>query len=105
MYESTAVLLGKPTATYDDYGNEILTHSRKTIFCKMRSVYQSEFYNAAQLGIQAYENEKEVFFNGSYYDVVRADWANSGDSVSLTLAERIGNNGRNECPAPTEESS
>lgn len=116
MYESTAILLGKPTATYDDYGNEILSHAKKQVFCKMRSVYQSEFYNAAQLGIQAsivliisnridYENEKEVFFNGTYYDVVRADWANEGDSVSLTLAERIVNNGRNECPAPTEESS
>ena len=82
----------------------------------MRSVYQSEFYNAAQLGIQAsivliipnridYENEKEVIFNGIYYDVIRADWENHGDSVSLTLAERIGNNGRNGNSPPVEESS
>lgn len=116
MYESTAILLGKPTATYDDYGNEILTYTEKEVFCRMRSVYQSEFYNAAQLGIQAsivlilsnrvdYENEKEVIFNGIYYDVVRADWANEGDSVSLTLAERVGNNGKQKRPTPTEESS
>lgn len=105
MYEDLAILKSNPTATYDDYGNEVTTYFERTVFVKTRSVYQSEFYNAAHLGIQPsivltisnradYHGEKLVEFHGRDFDVIRADWSNGRDAISLTLAERIGNDGR-----------
>lgn len=103
MYESTAILKSEPAATYDEYGNEVLTYSETEVFVKPRSVYASEFYSAAHLGITPaivlvlsnradYDGQKMVEYDGKLYDVVRADWANGSEAVSLTLAERIGNN-------------
>lgn len=102
MYEDTAILKGDPVAQYDEYGNETVVYSTNEVFVNTRSVFQAEFYNAAQLGLNAslvlvishradYNGEKIVEFHGTDYDVVRADWTNGGESVSLTLAERIGN--------------
>ena len=102
MWEDVAVLKGNPTATYDEYGNEQLSYTETTVYVQSRSVYQQEFYNAAQLGIRPsivlilsnrldYNGEKLVEFRGVTYDVIRADWKNGKDSLNLTLAERIGN--------------
>ena len=100
MWEDVAILKGNPTAEYDEYGNEILTYHETTVYVRTRSVYQSEFYNAAQLGIHPsivlilanrmdYNGEKLVEYRGGLYDVVRADWKNGVDTLSLTLAERL----------------
>lgn len=105
MWEDVATLKGEPIATYDEYGNEILDHKKRMVFVQTRSVYQAEFYNAAQLGITPsivlelknradYNGEKLVEYHGRDYDIVRADWTNGKGIISLTLAERIGNNGR-----------
>lgn len=102
MYEGTAILKGEPVATYDEYGNEVVQYAETEVFVKPRSVYASEFYNAAQLGIQAsivlvisnradYTGQKLVEYGGTVYDVIRADWRNGSEAVALTLAERIGN--------------
>ena len=102
MYESVATLLGEPIATYDTYGNEVIDYTRREVFVTPRSVYSSEFYQAAQLGLHPsivltittradYHDEKLVEFEGALFDVVRADWTNAGDSVSLTLEKRISN--------------
>lgn len=96
-----AILKGEPIATYDTYGNETLEHTERQVFVKPRSVYASEFYSAAQLGISPdivlqitnradYNGEKLVEYEDKIYEVVRADWSNSGDGVALTLEERIG---------------
>lgn len=104
MYESTATLLGDPESTYDEYGNESITYEETDVFVKPRSVYASEFYAAAQLGIQPsvvlilsnradYSGQKLVEYEGKVYEVIRADWTNGRDAISLTLAERIGTHG------------
>ena len=104
MYESTAVLLSDPVATYDTYGNEVLTHDRVEVFVKPRSVYASEFYQAAQVGLHPsivlvlgnradYDGQKLVEYEGKVYDVIRADWTNGREAISLTLEERIGHDG------------
>lgn len=101
MWDDVAVLKGNPTATYDTYGNETIAYTETTVYVQSRSVYQQEFYNAAQLGIRPslvlilpnrmdYSGEKLVEYQGNTYDVIRADWKNGRDSLSLTLAERIG---------------
>lgn len=103
MYEGIAILKGEPVARYDEYGNETIEHSESTVFVKPRSVYASEFYSAAQIGITPsivliianradYNGQKIVEYDGVIYEVVRADWANGRDSISLTLAERVADN-------------
>ncbi len=100
MWDDVAILKGNPTAVYDEYGNEKLEHTETIVYVQSRSVYQQEFYNAAQLGMRPslvliisnrmdYSGEKLVEYQGNTYDVIRADWKNGRDSLSLTLAERI----------------
>ena len=101
MYDGIATLKGTPTATYDAYGNEVITYTDKQVYVIPRGVYSSEFYSAAQVGLQPslvltitnkadYNGEKLVEYEGTMYDVVRADWTAQRDRISLTLAERIG---------------
>ena len=102
MYDSVATLKAFGTPTYDEYGNEVLTVTERVVFVQPRGVYQSEFYNAAQLGLKPsltlvmtnradYDGEKVVEFEGKDYDVIRVDWTAQRDSISLICEERVNN--------------
>lgn len=100
MYDSTATLIGYGTPNYDEYGNEVIIESRSEVFVQPRGVYQSEFYNAAQLGLKPsvtlyltnrddYEGQKVLEFEGKEYNVIRVDWNAQRDGISLICEERI----------------
>ena len=100
MYDSIATLIGYGTTMYDDYGNEVITESRTTVFVQPRGVYQSEFYNAAQLGLKPsvtlyltnredYDGQKVLEFEGKEYNVIRVDWTAQRDGISLICEERV----------------
>lgn len=100
MYDDIAYLMHETGRTYDLYGNEVLTYEPREVFVYQRSVYNSEFYNAAQVGLHPaitliltnkadYDGETYIVFNGKNYTVIRADWTAQRDSISLTLEERI----------------
>lgn len=100
MYDSTAKLYKNVTTTYDEYLNESFTQEARTVFVQQRSVYNSEFYNAAQAGLHPsislflankldYEGETVVEFEGKKYDVIRTDWTAQRDGITLILQERI----------------
>lgn len=100
MYDSVATLKSGPSATYDTYGNEILTYTDRQVFVQPRGVYSSEFYNAAQAGLHPsitfemahrddYEGEKLIEWNGKLYTIIRADWTAQRDRISLVCEERI----------------
>lgn len=102
MYDSVATLKGNPTATYDAYGNETLTYTDRTVYVMPRSVYQSEFYNASQNGLHPsitfvitnradYNGERLIEWQGTLYNVIRADWNSQRDAISLICEERINN--------------
>lgn len=104
MYDGTATLKGEPIATYDEYGNEIITYAETDVFVTPRSVYASEFYAAAQLGIRPtlvlvlsnradYDDQKLIEYEDKTYEIIRADWRAQGDSLALTLVERLGTDG------------
>ena len=104
MYEGTATLKEPISTVYDEYGNEKAEYITMTVYVIPRSVYATEFYSAAQAGLQPskvliipnridYKGEKLGDYEGLEYDVIRADYANHDDSVSLTLTERIANYG------------
>lgn len=103
MYDSIAVLKVPGAVSYDKNGNEIQTTTERTVFVQPRSVYASEFYNAAQLGLKPsitlmlanradYQGEKVLTFEGKEYSVIRADWNAQRDSISLVCEDRIHEN-------------
>lgn len=102
MYDSVATLKAYGTPTYDEYGNEVIPEITTTVFVQPRGVYQSEFYNAAQLGLKPsvtltlsnredYNGQKVLEFEGKSYNVIRVDWTAQRDEISLICEERVGN--------------
>lgn len=98
--DATAYLVQDDVRTYDEYGNEIITHPQREIFVQVDTVYNSEFYNAAQAGLRPsirfyithridYEGETEIIYEGKKYNVIRTDW--SGDGVALVCEEQARN--------------
>ena len=102
MYDGIATLIGYSEPTYDEYLNEKFTETRRDVFVQPRGVYQSEFYNAAQVGLKPsltlyltnkadYNDEKVLEFEGRKYDVIRVDWSAQRDGISLVCEERVKN--------------
>lgn len=102
MYDSVAKLIAFGIPTYDTYGNEIQTETETTVYVQPRSVYNAEFYNAAQAGLHPsitftianradYNGEKIVEWNGKRFDVIRTDWTAQRDTISLVCEERVYN--------------
>ncbi len=100
MYDSVATLKAYGTPTYDAYGNEVQTITETTVYVQPRGVYQSEFYNAAQLGLKPsitlyitnkadYDGQKVLEYEGKEYSVIRVDWSAQRDGISLVCEERI----------------
>lgn len=99
----TLLVLGYAT---DAAGNtvETVTGSRQ-VFCKVRSVTRSEFYQAAQAGLHPdyvfvlshykdYQGEKALLFTDwaghqARYEVVRV-YRGAGDELEITAEEKIG---------------
>lgn len=102
MYDGTATLKAYGTPTFDAEGNEIPTITETTVFVQPRGVYQSEFYNAAQIGLKPsvtlfiankedYSGQKVLTYEGREYDVIRVDWSAQRDGISLVCEERVNN--------------
>ena len=102
MYDSVATLKVYASITRDEYGNPITTVEETEVFVQPRGVYQSEFYNAAQLGLKPsltlmltnredYNGQKYLEFEGKEYEVIRTDWNAQRDGLSLICEERVKN--------------
>ena len=113
MYDSVATLKGVPVSTYDEYGNEVIAYTDKTVYVQPRGVYHAEFYNAAQLGLHPsvtfqmankadYSGEKIIEWEGKQYNVIRTDWNAQRDRISLICEERVG---KYVAPQPTPPES
>ena len=87
----------------DEYGNQKLQSSYLEVpIIEFQDIYQSEFYNAAQLGLKPsitldiaqkddYTGEKVLYYEGRKYDVIRVDWSAQRDRISLICEERVNN--------------
>ena len=111
MFDTVITLKSEPVITHDDYGNEVKTTTDREVFAQQRGVYESEFYNASQVGLhpsktfrisntEDYQGEKVLEHEGKLYTVVRVDWDGNRDTVNLVCEERAG---FNEEPAPEPE--
>ena len=101
MYDGIATLISYGAATYDQYGNEAIAETTTDVYVQPRGVYQSEFYNASQLGLKPsltlyiankadYNEQKVLRYNGKEYTVIRADWTAQRDGIALICEERVG---------------
>jgi SPP1 family predicted phage head-tail adaptor len=102
MYDGIAILKAYGEPTYDGYGNEFTPEIDTTVLVQPRGVYQSEFYNAAQLGLKPsitlymtnradYDGQKVLVYEDKEYSVIRVDWSAQRDGISLICEERVGN--------------
>ena len=102
MYDGIAILKSYSNEGFDKYGNKTTKEVKRTVFVQPRGVYASEFYNAAQLGLQPsltlymtnrndYQGEKVLEFDGKEYSVIRVDWTAQRDGISLICEERVRN--------------
>ncbi len=98
--DSVLNLITESAPTYDAYGNETVTETSTQVYCKVNSVYNSEFYNAQQTGLNPsvtfwisnradYAGQKIVEHEGKRYRVIRTDWRDDRDSISLICEEQI----------------
>lgn len=101
MFDGIAVLKQYGTPVYDAEGNETMPVIETEVYVQPRGVYQSEFYNAAQIGLKPsltffisnledYDGQKVLEYDGKDYDVIRVDWSAQRDGISLICEERIG---------------
>lgn len=101
MFEGVAILK-KAVITQDASLNEVTTYTERTVFVRPRSVFASEFYQAAAVGLKPsmtlvlsnysdYEGEKLVEYDGKEYTVTRVYQRPDRDAVELTLEERVNN--------------
>lgn len=102
MYDSIATLKTYTNVSYDSYGNRTSTETTTDVYVQPRGVYNSEFYNAAQLGFKPeislyiankadYDGQKILSFEGKEYSVIRVDWDAQRDGISLICEERVKN--------------
>lgn len=91
------------TYTLDEYGNHVETISTRTVFCKVRSVGRTEYYQASQNNLHPsyvfsishfkdYMGERDLFYTDwtgaeKRYTIVRT--YRSGDSIELTAEEKV----------------
>ena len=79
----------------DDYGDKILNPIYERRFAKLKSVSQSEFYQAQTVGIKPeikmeladyfdYAGQEEVVYDGVLYKVLRT-YRTTSNSMELTL--------------------
>lgn len=91
------ILISK-TITTDAYGREVIQETERQVFCKVDSISQSEFYNAANTELNPefrftvffgdYQGEDVCKFNGNRYAVYRTYRA--GDDLELYTERKIG---------------
>ena len=86
----------------DDYGDPVITETRRDVFCTLASIGQKEFYQAHAVGLQPelkfkladyldYEDEPLVEHNGQRYRVLRT--YRTGQTLEITVYREVNPDG------------
>ena len=99
MWSNELTLISETYVT-DEIKNMIPVETNTNVFCNVKSVRASEFYNAANVGLKPelvfvihpyeYSGEKKVKFNDKEYRVIRTYKVNS-EEMELTCERVLGN--------------
>lgn len=98
MDRSSVITLVKEAYTTDDYGVQRKTTTEREVFCQVRSVSRSEFFEGGRNGLNPelqftmffgdYDDERTVRYDGRVYGIYRTYRARN-DTLEL-YAERKG---------------
>lgn len=99
MWQHELTLI-KEEYVFDSLGNQVPSEIMNNVFCDVRSISRSEFYNAATNGLKPslvfiihnfeYNDETKVEFEGNIYRVIRT-YMKSVDDIELTCEKVLGN--------------
>lgn len=94
------IILIKETFRQDKIGNAIADTQRKPVFCKVKSIDRTEFYQAGQKGLKPaykftmfkgdYEGEQLVEYHGVNYAVYRSYEIPDSDDLELYVKDKEG---------------
>lgn len=97
MLFSHDLVLIKTVFTSDDIGNQIATEERTEVFCNVKSITRTEFYNAATTDLKPsivfvvhlyeYNDEEVVEYNSVKYRVIRTYMTNT-EEIEL-ICEKV----------------
>lgn len=92
------ITLIKQTVSTNTYGIEEMTETERKVFCRVDSITQTEFYQAADTQINPeyrftvffgdYEGEMLLAFNDSRYSIYRT--YRTGDDLELYAERKVG---------------
>ena len=92
------ITLIKQTVTTNTYGIEEMTETEREVFCKVESVSQTEFYQAANTEFNPefrftvffddYQGEALLAFNDNRYSIYRT--YRTGDDLELYAERKVG---------------
>lgn len=81
-----------------EYGEPIQSMEWREVFANKKSVRQSEFYQAANVGLKPelvfeirsieFNNDEKVRYGGKEYSIIRA--YDKGEVAELTVSSRVG---------------
>lgn len=92
------LILIKQNQGVDEYGDPLITETRREVFCDKASIGQKEFYQAHAVGLQPemkliiadyldYNGEKLVEYDGQAYRVLRT--YRSGMELELVVYQEV----------------
>lgn len=98
MFDAVISLISK-TCTQNAVGANVVTESKREVFCNVSSVGRSEFYQAMQAGHGLsyvftthpinYEGEEELEYNGERYGITRT-YQSGLDSLDIYAGTKVG---------------
>lgn len=103
MDRSDVIYLLTPTTSKTPQGVTVKSYTEKLIFCRVRSVSRSEFFDAGRNGLNPdyefiifagdYNGEKVVKYKGETYAVYRTYYG-ANDNLELYVQREGGTNGK-----------
>lgn len=98
MYDEIITLKGASSKTTNSIGDTITTFSQIDVFCKLKSIGQSEFWQAQSAGFKPelkfilndyrdYNDEKVVVYSGIEYTVLRT--YRTGEQLELVVKRGV----------------
>lgn len=101
MDRSSVISLVSESYTQDTIGQYIATETLRQVYCDVRSMYRSEWFEAGRDGLQPayvftmfapdYSGEKIVEYNGKRYGVYRT-YVGRNETLELYVEEKGGRN-------------
>lgn len=115
MFDDVITLVKANGYTKDAVGNQIPADpSRRTVFCRVKSITRSEYYQAAQTDLHPeyvfvlssykdWQGEREIEYTDwtgeqRTYDLIRKYRVPETDELELTAQERISDYGKRRSP-------